>query len=274
MLGKLLKYEMKSTSRVMWFLYAAVIIVGTIIGFMLHINANGDMYIEQLAEGTVVPRLAAIIFIFVYALLLVGLAIMTIIMIILRFNNNLLKGEGYLMHTLPVPTWMHVLSKLIISFIWIIIGFLASVISALMLGLTSGILPYILKNGNLEEFFRDYWELLGSPSVLFIVNMIVAAVMLILVLYFSMSVGNIANRHKFLLAVGTFIGVIIVTSIISTAVGSTAVQSMLEDVLSSPSLVRRSVNGLLIKDIILDAVYAAACYFGTTMIMKKRLNLA
>ncbi len=274
MLGKLLKYEMKSTSRVMWFLYAAVIIVGTVIGLMLHINANGDFYIERLAEGTFVPRLAAIIFLFIYALLLVGLAIMTIIMIIQRFNNNLLKGEGYLMHTLPVPTWMLVLSKLIISIIWIIIGILASVISALMLGLTSGILQLIIREGNLDEFFRDYWELLGSPSVLFIVNMIVTAVMMILVLYFSMSVGNLANRHKFLLAVGTFIGVIIVTSIISTLVSSTAVVTMLEDILSSPSLIRSSVNGLLIKDIILDAVYAAACYFGTTMIMKKRLNLA
>lgn len=265
---------MKSTSRVMWFLYAAVIIVGTIIGLMLHINANGDFYIEQLAEGAVVPRLATIIFIFVYALLLVGLAIMTIIMIIIRFNNNLLKGEGYLMHTLPVPTWMLILSKLIISFIWIIIGILASVISALMLGLTSGILQYILKNGDLETFFRDYWELLGSPSILFIINMIVSAVMLILVLYFSMSVGNIANRHKFLLAVGTFIGVIIVTSVISTLVGNAAGKMIIDESVFSLSTVSNTVNGLLIKDIILDAVYAAACYFGTTMIMKKRLNLA
>lgn len=274
MLGKLLKYEMKSTSRVMWFLYAAVIIVGTIIGIMLHVNSNGDFLIEQLSEGSFLPRLAALIFGILYVLLLVALAIMTVIMIIIRFNNNLLRGEGYLMHTLPVPTWMLVLSKLIISFIWIIIGILASVISALMLGLTSGILQYIIREGGLDTFFKDYWELLGSPSVLFIVNLLVSAVLLILMLYFSMAVGNIANKNKFLLAVGTFIGVLIVTSVISTLVGNAAGPIAAANSIFSMSAVRDSVNGLLIKDIILDAVFAAACYFGTTMIMKKRLNLA
>ena len=274
MLGKLLKYEMKSTSRVMWFLYAAVIIVGTVIGLMLHINAEGDFYIEQLAGGAVVPRIAALIFIFIYGVLLAAMAIMTIIMIIQRFNNNLLRGEGYLMHTLPVPTWMLILSKLIISVVWIIIGALASVISALLLGLTSGILQFILKNGELEDFIHDYWEFFGSPSALFIVSMFIGVILLILELYFSMAVGNIANRNKFLLAIGTFIGVIIVTAIISSAVGNAAGRLIAEDSVFSLSTVSNSVNTMLIKNIILDVIFGAACYFGTTMIMKKRLNLA
>lgn len=40
-----------------------------------------------------------------------ALMIVTIVMVLQRFYKNLLKGEGYLMHTLPVPTWMLVAIK-------------------------------------------------------------------------------------------------------------------------------------------------------------------
>ena len=109
MLGKLIKYEFKSTSRVMWFLYGALIIVGALLGFILRIDDDSmnlsimpfyaSSETSQRALQITMGALGGI-----YVLMIQAIFIMTVIMIITRFNRNLLGGEGYLMHTLPVKT--------------------------------------------------------------------------------------------------------------------------------------------------------------------------
>ena len=110
MLGKLLKYELKSTSRLMGVLYLAVLIVAAIVGFL----ARGTIW--QATQGNAI---AVVVSGLIYTLLIMTLMIVTVVMILQRFYKNLLKGEGYLMHTLPVPTWMLVASKTISSLIWV-----------------------------------------------------------------------------------------------------------------------------------------------------------
>lgn len=270
MLGKLLKYEMKSTSRVMWFLYAAVIIVGAVLGIAIRVNINIDelnqSFSPVFASVFGLPQILLIVFALIYGLLLLAMAVMTIIMIIIRFNSNLLKGEGYLMHTLPVPTWMLVLSKTIISLIWMIIGSAAAIISALLLGLTSGMLPLIIKEGGLKHLWKLIAETIGSNNLwLFLIAALVSSIALILQFYFSMAVGNIANRNKFLLAVAVFIGVQIVVTIITAVTGNSLFDALSREI---------RFNSILIQDLILNAVFAAVFFFGTTLILKKRLNLA
>ncbi|MEI3280961.1 MAG: hypothetical protein V8R46_09675 [Eubacterium ramulus] len=72
----------------------------------------------------------------IYGLLIVALMIVTIVMVLQRFYKNLLKGEGYLMHTLPVPTWMLVASKVISSLIWILLSIAVLFVSIFVLVLT------------------------------------------------------------------------------------------------------------------------------------------
>ena len=262
----------------MWFLYAAVIIVGLLIGITIRVQVNPaavDPKAVAAAEMLFgLPMILLIIFTIIYGLLLLALVVMTIIIIIMRFNNNLLKGEGYLMHTLPVPTWMLILSKLIVSVIWMAIGTAASLISAALLGLSSGMLPYILREGGIESFGNLLNAIFGNASGLFIASMIVSAVALILKFYFSMAIGNLVNRNKFLLAVGAFIGIQIVLSIISVLTGTLSGSVALSTTDSVNGLVGTMATQLLIRDLVIDGICIAGFFFGTTMILKKRLNLA
>lgn len=95
MLGKLLKYELKSTSRIMGVLYLALLVVAAVVGFV----ARGTIW-----EATQGNAIAVVISGLIYTLLVMALLIITIVMVLQRFYKNLLKEEGYLMHTLPVPT--------------------------------------------------------------------------------------------------------------------------------------------------------------------------
>lgn len=113
MLGKLLKYELKSTSRIMGVLYLALLVVVAVVGFV----ARGTIW-----EATQGNAIAVVISGLIYTLLVMALLIITIVMVLQRFYKNLLKEEGYLMHTLPVPTWMLVASKTICSLIWILLS--------------------------------------------------------------------------------------------------------------------------------------------------------
>ena len=81
MLRKLIKYEFKATGRILLPLYGALIITAIInrlfIGFNSGSRALGKLHIQLLM--------------LLYVALIVGIGIMTFIIIIQRFNNNLLK---------------------------------------------------------------------------------------------------------------------------------------------------------------------------------------
>lgn len=100
MLRKLLKYEFKATGRLIGVIYLAVLAAAIVTGI-----------IGRFSDATIDNPIAFMIFVAIYAILIVALIVVTILMIIERFYKNMLTGEGYLMHTLPVPTWMHVGAK-------------------------------------------------------------------------------------------------------------------------------------------------------------------
>ena len=116
MLNKLLKYEIKATARLFLPLYATILIFAAINLFFLaapDANENSISFYE-LAVG---------IGMIVYVILMTGLVVMTLFVLVQRFYKNLLSDEGYLMFTLPVKSWSHILSKLMIAMLWTIASF-------------------------------------------------------------------------------------------------------------------------------------------------------
>ena len=63
--------------------------------------------------------------------------VMSCITIIQRFSKTMLGPEGYLMHTLPVSTTVHIFSKLITAMVIVVAGFLVGTISMLIIAADS-----------------------------------------------------------------------------------------------------------------------------------------
>ena len=124
MLGKLIKYEMKSQG----FMYAGIYIVVMI----LSIVTFGAYKINTAMGGNPV-------FSTIYRFAVAGAVIALIVMSILRYRNNLLKDEGYLMHTLPVSAASLHFSKMIASIIWFAADFIVLMLS---IGFITGDLKY------------------------------------------------------------------------------------------------------------------------------------
>ena len=88
MLGKLIKYEFNANSRTFLPMYIALILVAAV-NRVLRVTMSE----ANLAFGISIMLLVG---------LFMALGIITLVVIIQRFNKNLLGDEGYLMFTLPV----------------------------------------------------------------------------------------------------------------------------------------------------------------------------
>lgn len=273
MLRKLIRYDMRSMGRFLWFIYLAVLAVAVILGLSIHgaasavsnspsyMGASGDLVSSSVGMGILLA---------VYTLLLLAMFIITVVMIIIRFYRNMLGGEGYLMHTLPVPSWMLIVSKLFVGFIFELIALGVSILSLGLMMLSSRSAKEIMQA--IGVHISDLGEY-KTIIVLLLITLLVSMVYTILLFYVSLAIGNLNNKHKILVAVAAFIGITIAVNIISGLLNINSFATMFV-VAGYPDSGMSVFQALLIKQIILDAACAVGCFVGTNWIMNNRLNLA
>lgn len=278
MLRKLLKYEFKSTARLLGILYLAILACALVLGLVIRpsiktINGQEDI-ISYMGFFSPERSLISAITI-IYVILLLAMTVMTILLIIYRFYKNLLKDEGYLMHTLPVPTWMLICSKLIVAFIWELIAAGVTLLSLYFISLGSGstqlILNYMGDDTSWKYVMSILYQHMGLV-ILCISCVVMTAVQITLRFYFSLSLGNLASWHKFAFAVLSFIIVTIVISVIG--------YHMQNNILSWSIFGSAYPDGRAIPferslaaNLIANAIYSAVFFAGSTWILRNHLNL-
>jgi len=131
MLARLMKYEIKATARWLLPLYGTILIFALINRFTLFspVMVFNSTYTEYSIPNqpvfSIVKGIASALFMLIYVLLFVGVFVATLIITIQRYYKNLLGDEGYLMFTLPVKSWQHILNKLLVSLLWYLLSFLS-----------------------------------------------------------------------------------------------------------------------------------------------------
>lgn len=253
MLGKLLKYELKASGRTFIPLYIAILVVAIFNGIFM----NTDIF--QI-KG---------IGILILMSLFMALGVLTIVVTIQRFRKNLLGDEGYLMFTLPVSTSSLILSKCITALIYAILSFIVAIFTFGMLVLfsASGIhLPEFLDFFNTvftrgSEYFLDV--------VLFLVTMLISYSSFILLLYTSISMGQLTrfNKHRNVVAFVSFIAINIVISSIGSAIERILPYedtNMIYHFYQSPHFALTILGSIAVVVIL---------FFATKYILDKKLNL-
>lgn len=109
MLGKLIKYDLKSMNRFLIILHAFLLLIAV----LLRVFVTSRIQL-QTDEGSLLFAFA----ILAYVLAITGIAFGTAIVIAVRFYKNLFSDEGYLTWTLPVTPGTHLLAKTISGSIW------------------------------------------------------------------------------------------------------------------------------------------------------------
>ena len=267
MLGKLLKYELKATSRVFIPLYIAILVVSIVNGLSLNLEI---LNIQGLAT-------------IVLMCLFISLFVITIVVTIQRFNKNLLKDEGYLMFTLPVSSKYLVLSKYLTSLIWTFLSFVVAFLSFTIIFMIPTYkyfdFSYFINEFNLLFSNMLNLNILGQ-FLKIILLMIISYTIFIFNVYLALSVGQLPIFNRFR-NVSSFIGFLVINLIISYAqnivslfvndasVNIEAIDNINYAINSVTSIVSKGLNIAIVINIIIILVL----FFATTYILDKKLNL-
>ena len=187
MLGKLMKHECKQSARSVMLIYAsaAAVILFVFFGMLTKITWIGIL-------GSVV----------LYIVALVGV-IMTLVSIIKNFYDTLYSNQGYLSFTLPVKCSNLLLSKVLVSVLWIILSFALAALCFLVIAMNA--------KATAEGSMAGIWDVLEMtglkemlPSGATLVKLLVLVIVLVLLMvltfigfvYFAVTMANTRALQK------------------------------------------------------------------------------
>ena len=265
MLKKLLKYDFLASVRYLWMAWVALLGAATVSGLSTRLQSDSSY-----------AGLAMVLTTMLILLLLLAVWVLTLVQVILRFHTNLLKDEGYLMHTLPVHTWQLVLSKLLCGTAVLLLSALASALAAGVWAFCSNaIWDYgnaFQRIGAVFRFYGVYFD--GWTTILLCCTWLVSAVSLILNCYAALSLGQLANRNRILFAFLWFLGIRTAVKLLNTMI------TIVTGLVSNAGMGVTNTNGVTffmntssLTQLIVKVLVGIACFVITEEVLKRKLNL-
>lgn len=273
MLGKLLKYEIKGTLRYflpIWIITLALTIVNKIV---LIIGLNNKT-ISQSRIWWVISRTTFT----GYVLIIMATFIAAFIIAILRFYRNFLSEEGYLTFTLPVKISDLIWSKLIITFMWMVVSTIVTVLSITILFAEPGMIKHLRETwSECLNFFSAY----KIQYALYIIEILAIVILIyirqILQIYASIAIGQLWKTHKI---VGSFISYFVIQfslEIISGFISLPFIFSSLKQNVYTIEEGIESFTKIAQKVFLVSGIYSLiiciAFFVIIHIIFKKKLNL-
>lgn len=260
MLGRLLKYEIKSTARIYLPLYLLLFLTAVLNKVFISINS------ENLGIPMVISMTA-------YVSIIVAIVVITLVVTIQRFYKNLLTDEGYLMFTLPVSIDANILSKMLVAVLWNFTSMVVSFFSILVLAADRDFVEAIVRSWNemwayLAGMDSAVYFVIFQGIVLFLLSLVVG----ILNLYVAMAIGHLVQKHRVAGSLGAFFLIGLVEQIVSTVFIDIASNNGWFGFLRGMQPIYQA-QWVLTAMIIVVAVVGVIYYFATKYILKNKLNL-
>ncbi|MDO4293240.1 MAG: hypothetical protein Q4C65_08465 [Eubacteriales bacterium] len=274
MLKKLLKYELKQTWRISVLILAVTFLLSAACSLYFYmtppLTAEGEIHI-----GNFTLFMA-------YVIIVSFVALLTFVYLGVHFYRNLYTDEGYLMHTLPVRPWQLIASKAVVGTIWY---YLAGIIaSAGIIAVSYLAIPRIVYvspkdyvdaarlSAEMTGLFSGVW---GLKLFLFLgPYTIISCAYALLVLYASVSLGQLVGRHKVMVSILCYLGLQTLIGGASTLFLMPALSKLvfLSDS-DAVSLFSDFMTGIYTGSFVFFLAAGAGLFFLSDYIMRRCLNL-
>ncbi len=224
MLGKLIKHDFKSLSRLL--LPIQIVILGATIIATATFSFNLKSGQSSILTGTGLDILR-IISVFMSAIMLLAIiaaSVLVAFIIFYRFYKSFMSDEGYLTFTLPVKTAKLLWSKLICAVLWTFISSVVIFISLnifILFGTSStsfvNLEFYKAAARLISNIGHMYGSALVLPVIEFILMAFVSMVYTILHVYLALIIGGaVARKHKLVAGIGFYFVINITVGILSS----------------------------------------------------------
>ncbi len=210
MIGKLLKYDIKATARYLIPLYIVFLAIALVNGFFKPFD------VLESTDTFSLKILASILMVILYFIMMFGVLIGTAIILVLRFEQNLLGDEGYLSFTLPVKTWQHVISKLIASVLGMVLSIIV-ILSSLPMIIRVNISTIIDKASMIVSEMEIVFG--SNIKIVFPLYIIVATILVILTVFNALTIGHQFQNYKIFASFATFFVLYLITQVILLTLG-------------------------------------------------------
>lgn len=275
MLKKLVKHEFKNTSKIMLAIYALVAVV-TLLGTI------SFAFMEKYENSDFAGYLGASILV-LYVLSIFALFIVTYVYMCVHFYKTMYSDQGYLTHTLPVSPLANLHVKIGVSFCWLVCSCLVMLLSLLLLliGATQGEFFSIFTAENIALLNAEFAELdmtLGGIITLMIVSTLLSCVSYLLMVFASISIGQLFNQNKIGFSIIAGIAIYFVQQIAGTLLVSIVMVSSSSSLLDTGVYVETDVpamlwNQTIVSSLILSLIFCVALYVTCNIIVRKHINL-
>lgn len=216
MLGKLIKYDLKSTSKVLILVHAFLLLSA----FLMRIFMTGQIQLEDVEDSSNILMALTIL---LYSLIVMGASFATSIIVAVRFYKNLFSDEGYLTNTLPVSRGILLLAKTISGGIWTAVDMALLLLSIYIVAFPPNVMELFQDN---KEAVMEAMGFTGSytlPSVPAIVGFLLILSLLsgfssVAMIYASVVLGQLFSSHRVIGAVACYFAISTIFSMISYAV--------------------------------------------------------
>ena len=279
MLGKLMKYDLRSCLRRFAPLWIAALALSVLSGlsFRYIIDVPGQRSGFATFLLSLLPTVLFGLF--------VAMAVLALIFVCERFYKGLLGDEGYLMFTLPASAGAHIASKGLTALI-------LEIVSALIALLSGFLLVVAYQPAGFAEGWVEFWRMLGQielPSAF--PWLIVEGIFLVLIsaaeqtlkIYAAIALGHLAKKHRVLWALLAYVGIgVALNTLFGIGISSSLVGRMLGfcsniTIFSDSGALTSSAVGAAAAAmgsvILVELLIAALFFFLTRFILRKHLNL-
>lgn len=283
MLGKLIKYEWKSTYKVGLLLLLAMA-MATLMGFLafqapMWRQLGGRSVYDSL--GTAVLDIVSLFSFMLYVMILVGAIYAAYIYFVVHFYKTMYTDQGYLLHTLPVGKNEILISKIFISSVWLFLVFIGMTVSIVIFGISmaSSISGESIASvvRAMPNFFSEVNMLFSDMSafatwylVVMLVNVVLGVPASMIIFYGTVSFGQLFSKHRIIMAIVGYLCLMVIRGIIGT---------ILQVMLSVGSMVinEEEMLGTMYANafatLILNLLLAAGAYLLSYYVTSKKLNM-
>ncbi len=281
MLRKLLKYDFKSVFKYWWIAGLTSLALSVLGGFCIKIlvDANSDSVTIQ---PPAVLTVSATLMVILSSMALVAFALISMILVYVRFFQNFFTDQAYLTFTLPVKRTTHLNSKLILGTVTEIATLLVAMLNVATM-LVIGFAEQIFKEEFWKEFLEAFEAFIKEVDGYFVIMVIEALLFVLLSCVFATLftyacitfASMITKKAKVITAIGIYYGANGILSFVVQMLylfGLTSVNKFLTDLpkaMVSPVI---CLMGLVV--LLFIAVFCTLLYTFEHWMLDRKLNLA
>lgn len=287
MLGKLFKHEWKCTWKVGGMMLLGLVLVSFFGWFSFQAPMWRAVADPGHYSGISVWDLLSFGTLFMYIIMLIGLNYGIIIYMGVRFYKTMYTDEGYLTHTLPVSKHQILVSKILNSGLWTILMMIGIELSVviLVLSMIGAFIPegYTWADlwreiepelGYMNEMFRDIIGMsMNGYFWMMLVFSLISPFCSMIILFGAISIGQLFTKHRVLMAIVSYVGIMIVANIITSTVQSIFSVNQMSRSVSDNVLVGGYVNMSVWLSMTFSIVEAAILYFVSYYVTTRKLNM-